>query len=220
MDVALSWSTGKDSLLSLQAALNSGLNVKSLVTLLKADERVSVHGVRRELLRKQADSLGIPLIEIQQADNESYQDVVGNALLKIKQSGIDHIVYGDLFLSDIRAWRKTFHNKLGLECLYPLWERNTTELANEFIDSGSKATLTCVNTQHLPLEFAGREFDRQLLKDLPKQIDPCGENGEFHTFVYDGPLFSSPIQFSKSKPEIREFNDPGHSFRFGSCDLI
>ncbi|MCH6256834.1 diphthine--ammonia ligase [Puniceicoccaceae bacterium K14] len=219
MDIALSWSTGKDSLLSLKAALDSGLKVSSLITLLKTDDRVSVHGVRRKLLHEQAASLGFPLIEILQQHAESYEKAVGEALLKIKDSGIDHIAYGDLFLEDIRAWRKKFHDKLGLKCLYPIWKRNTTNLANEFIDSGFKAILTCVNTQSLPLEFAGREFDHQLIRDLPQTVDPCGENGEFHTFVFDGPLFSKPIEFSKAKPKIIEFNEPGHSFTFGFCDL-
>lgn len=215
----LSWSSGKDSAIALREVRKLGYDVTSLVTVLRDDDRVSVHGVRRELLRMQSQALELPLIEIQVAESDQYGDVVSQALLEQKKAGISRIAYGDLFLEDIKVWRDRFHAKLGFECLYPVWKHDTKAFAQDVIDSGYKAVITCVDTKRLDLSFAGRDYDASFLNDLPENIDPCGENGEFHTFVYDGPEFHFPIPFTRSEPQLREFNDPGHHFSFGFCDL-
>ncbi len=217
--ILLSWSSGKDSAIALREIRKKGYKVSSLITVLCDDDRVSVHGVQRELLRRQSRALDLPLIEVQVPEGGQYETIVSQALLEQKDQGIHHIAYGDLFLEDIKAWRDRFHAKLGFECIYPVWQCNTKTFAQDVINSGYKAIVTCVNLKQLDLSFAGRDFDTNFLEDLPEDVDPCGENGEFHTFVYDGPEFHFPIPFTRSKPQLREFNDPGHHFSFGFCDL-
>lgn len=214
-----SWSSGKDSAVALANARAEGYEIEALVTVVREDERVSVHGVRRELLREQAKCLRLPLREILVNAFHPYEEAVSAALRDFRELGISKISYGDLFLDSIRDWRETFHEKIGFECLYPVWKKPTDQFALDFIASGRKAVLTCVDTKRLDASFAGREFDQSLLDDLPEGVDPCGENGEFHTFVYDGPEFFEPIRFERGKVEIREFDDPGHRFSFGFCDL-
>ncbi len=218
--VILSWSSGKDSYLALQTLLKQGFEIVALVCVLRDDERVSVHGIRRTLLQQQASSLGIPLHEINLQKEDRYETEVAKALKEWKDKGINQIAFGDLFLEDIRTWRNNFHKKLGFECLYPIWKKEPKTLAQNLIEDGTKLRLTCVNLKHLDLSFAGRLFDESLLNDLPENVDHCGENGEFHTFVFDGSLFKSPIDFEISEPVIRKFEDPGHHFSFGFCDLI
>jgi len=217
--ILLSWSSGKDSALALREVRKQGYKVSSLITVLRDDDRVSVHGVHRELLRLQSLALNLPLIEVQVTEDNPYENAVSDTLLEQKDQGIVRIAYGDLFLEDIKAWRDRFHAKLGFKCLYPVWKSDTKTFAQDVIDSGYKAVVTCVDVKRLDLSFTGRDFDAKFLKDLPEGIDPCGENGEFHTFVYDGPEFHSPIPFTRSEPQLREFNDPGHHFNFGFCDL-
>ncbi|MDQ8203134.1 hypothetical protein [Pelagicoccus sp. SDUM812003] len=217
--IAISWSSGKDSMLALARARELGYEVVSLVTVVRDDRRVSVHGVRRELLRRQADALGLPLREVLVNASNPYEKAVSAALADERSNGVAKVCYGDLFLGDIKKWRDELHRKIGLECIYPLWERDTQSLAEEFISSGRKAILTCVNTKQLDMGYAGRAYDSRLLSELPEGVDPCGENGEFHTFVHDGPEFRFPVSFEVSKPVIREFDDPGHRFTFGFCDL-
>lgn len=214
-----SWSRGKDSALALAKAREAGYSIECLVTVVRDDDRVSVHGVRRELLREQARSLGLPLREVVVDGENGYEAAVSKALSEFAKEGVSKISYGDLFLEDIREWRDRFHSGFGMECLYPVWNTDTAEFARTFIESGRKAVLTCVDTKRLDASFAGREFDWQLIEDLPDGVDPCGENGEFHTFVYDGPEFREPVRFERGVPELREFDDPGHQFSFGFCDL-
>ncbi len=205
--------------MALSTVRKNGYKVATLVTVVRDDQRVSVHGVSRELLRAQASRLGLPLVELLVDKTNSYEDVMAGFLLEQAEKGRNKISYGDLFLEDIRNWRDQLHRRLGFHCLYPIWQTPSRIFADEFIASGRKAVVVCVDTKRLDASFAGRDYDQNFLEDLPEGIDPCGENGEFHTFVYDGPDFSRPIPLERGAPEIREFNDPGHQFRFGFCDL-
>jgi uncharacterized protein (TIGR00290 family) len=204
----LSWSGGKDSAMALHALQSSpdfepaGL----LTTVTEGYDRISIHGVRRELLERQAESIGLPLHPVlvpKDCTNEIYEDRLATALRAIQAQGIHHIAFGDLFLEDIRAYREKQLSALGLEPVFPVWGRDTTELARELIHLGFQATLVCVDTDLLDPVFAGRPFDASLLRDLPADIDPCGENGEFHTFVHAGPIFRQPVAFKLGRLEDR-----------------
>jgi uncharacterized protein (TIGR00290 family) len=204
----LSWSGGKDSAMALHALRSSpDFEPAGLLTTVTEDyDRISIHGVRRELLERQAESIGLPLHPVlipKDCTNEIYEDRLAAALGAIKAQGIHHIAFGDLFLEDIRAYREKQLSALGLEPVFPVWGRDTTELAGELIDLGFRATLVCVDTDLLDPVFAGRPFDADLLRDLPADIDPCGENGEFHTFVHAGPPFRHPVAFNLGRLEDR-----------------
>lgn len=205
--------------MALTESLRQGYAIDSLITVVRDDQSVSVHGVPHALLRAQAAALGLPLIEIEVNQTNTYEQAVSKALKEQAAKGIRKITYGDLFLEDIKQWRERFHTPLGIECLYPLWKLDTGALAQRFIQSGYRAIVVCVNTKRLGIEFAGREYDQAFLDDLPEGVDPCGENGEFHTFVFDAPEFDQPIHFTKQPPVIREFDDPGHRFSFGFCEI-
>lgn len=205
--------------MALDRLLSEGYRVSALVTVLNADEKVSVHGVPRSLLRAQAKSLGFELVEIVQGEGDRYEDVVSTELKKWKSRGVAQVAYGDLFLSDIREWRDRFHEGFGMQCVYPIWNHDTRLLANSFFERGFKAVVTCVDASRLEVSCAGRDYDRSFVADLPEETDPCGENGEFHTFVYDGPLFSERVLFERNEPCIRKFSAPGHQFTFGDCEL-
>lgn len=187
-----------------------------LTTVSSLHGRISMHGVRESLLEAQADRLGIPLARVRlpdQPDNEVYEDLMGTALVKLNARGFRHIAFGDIFLEDIRRYREKQVRELDMEAVFPLWGRETRSLARRFIDAGYRAVLTCVDSEHLDGDFAGREFDDELLRDLPEECDPCGENGEFHTFVYAGPLLGGSIPFCRGERVLRDG-------RFYFCDLI
>lgn len=195
----MSWSTGKDSAAALQAARDDpALTVVGLLVTVNADaERVAMHAVRRTLLEAQADRLGLPLhvVEIPSpCPNELYEEKMSAAMAAAADSGVGAVVFGDLFLEDVRAYREQALAGTGIRALFPLWKRPTGPLAREMIERGTRAVLTCVDPTKLPPSFAGRAFDEQLLDDLPPDVDPCGERGEFHTFVWDGPVFARPIE--------------------------
>ena len=196
--IVICFSGGKDSLLALRELQRRGEQdvVALLTTVTDEYDRVSMHGVRRSLLRAQAESLGIPLVEVvvpPQSSNVIYERAMGRAFARFHAEGIRKVAFGDLFLEDLRVYREKQLAAANMECLFPLWKTDTTELARQFIDDGFKAVLVCVNPEQLDGSFAGREFDQSLLADLPPAVDPCGENGEFHTFVYDSPNFRNPI---------------------------
>ncbi len=194
---ALSWSGGKDSALSLWTLRREGREPAALVTTLtETYDRISMHGVRRTLLTRQAEHLGIPLVEVPippACSNQIYEERIEQAFATPPLAGIDTVAYGDLFLEDIRAYREERLAATGRRGLFPVWGLDTTKLAHEFIDAGFEAILICIDPRKLDPPFAGRAFDRHLLADLPAQVDPCGENGEFHTFVHAGPIFNAPI---------------------------
>ena len=212
----MSWSSGKDSTLALHVARHElEVDVSTLLVTINAEaDRVAMHAVRRSLLEAQAERLGIPLhvVEIPSpCPNDVYEARMATAMAEAKATGAERVIFGDLFLADIRAYREQALAGSGIEPLFPLWQRPTDALARDMLAAGIRAVLTCVDPSQLAPEFAGRQFDAALLADLPGSVDPCGENGEFHTFVYDGPGFSSPIDI-----EVGEVVERGG---FVFCDL-
>ena len=194
----MSWSSGKDSAFALAEVMRAGeLEVVGLLTTLNAEfDRVAMHAVRRTLLAQQAAALNLPLIAIDlpwPCSNEEYESRMQAAVTRAVSEGVTHIVFGDLFLADIREYRERQLAGTGLTPVFPLWLRDTRTLAGEMVDSGLRAHLTCVDPRHLDRSFAGRVFDRSLLAELPPAVDPCGERGEFHSFVTHSPLFAAPI---------------------------
>ena len=199
--IALCFSGGKDSAMALQEIRRRGeYHVAELVTTVTdAYDRVSMHGVRRALLRRQAESLGLPVTEVvvpPESSNAVYEREMGKAFSKIRDKGIRQVAFGDIFLEDLRDYRERQLAAAGLTCLFPIWKRPTRSLAQTFIDEGFRAVTVCVDSKVLDESFAGRHFDIAFLNDLPSSVDLCGENGEFHTFVFDGPIFSHPIEFT------------------------
>ncbi len=211
--VALSWSGGKDSALALRALREEGTEPVALITTFTADfGRISMHGVRRELARAQAKAIGVPLVEVDipaACPNEVYEERMAQALRAPELEGVGTIAFADLFLEDIRAYREERLAGAGRGALFPVWGRDTGELAREFVDAGFEAVLVCVDPAQLDPSFAGRPFDEALLADLPADVDPCGENGEFHTFVHAGPIFERPIEIELGEAVTRE----GFAFR-------
>jgi uncharacterized protein (TIGR00290 family) len=188
----VSWSGGKDSCLALyEIQRRPDIRVEALLTTVTRDfDRISMHGVRRVLLERQAMSLGLPLRQIlisKGATNEEYESKMGEAFSAYHHQGIDLAVFGDLFLEDVRAYRERLLAKHGLIGLYPIWKRDTSQLIREFIELGFKTVVVCVDPVQLDPSFVGRVIDEEFLSRLPTQVDPCGEKGEFHTFVFDGP---------------------------------
>ena len=196
---AISWSGGKDSALALHALLTDPeIDVHALLTTVTDEyDRISMHGVRCSLLEEQAAALGIPLHVVRippAATNEQYEDATRTALGTLRSSGIEAIAFGDLFLEDVRAYRERLLKGSGIEPLFPIWARPTGTLARSFLRDGFRAVLVCVDPRQIDVSHCGSEFDQSLLDGLPASADPCGENGEFHTFVYDGPMFDRPIE--------------------------
>jgi uncharacterized protein (TIGR00290 family) len=200
----MSWSSGKDSAFALHAARSrtrtGGADdfeiVALLTTVSDAYARVAMHGVRESLLEAQAAAVGLPLVKVRlpsPCSNEIYEERMTVALEGAHKDGVDTVVFGDLFLADIRSYREEKMRAAGMRCEFPLWLRDTKLLAREMIASGLEAVLTCVDPRKLPPSFAGRAFDDALLADLPDGVDPCGENGEFHTFTWASPAFGAPI---------------------------
>ncbi|MFN2397338.1 MAG: ATP-binding protein [Gemmatimonadaceae bacterium] len=200
--VVVSWSGGKDSALALHAVLQDPeLHVEGLLTTVtEGYERISMHGVRLALLRKQVAATALQLEEIRippEASNIIYEAELRRSLEALGHRGVRRVVFGDLFLRDIREYREGLLARTGHQGLFPLWLRDTRSLAEEFMALGFRAKLVCVDPRQLDPSFCGREFDLQLLAELPAGADPCGERGEFHTFVYDGPIFREPIPVTK-----------------------
>jgi uncharacterized protein (TIGR00290 family) len=198
------WSGGKDSAFCLYKILQMQQYdiICLLTTLSERYRRISMHGVRESLLSKQAESMGIPLYKIQLSEMpsmEDYETAMTNALIDLKSKGASVSVFGDIFLEDLRAYREKKLAEKGLNGIFPLWKIPTDLLIREFIDKGFKAIITCVNEKYLDKSFAGRIIDDHLLSDLPPDVDPCGENGEYHSFVFDGPIFNQPIPFKKGE---------------------
>jgi uncharacterized protein (TIGR00290 family) len=206
--VLMSWSGGKDSCIALyEIQRTSDYRVAALLTTLTRDyDRISMHGVRRELLKRQANSLDLPLDQVfisKDATNEEYEMRMGEAFSKYREQGIASIVFGDLFLEDIRTYRERFLARHNMRGVFPVWKRETSRFIEEFITLGFKAVVTCVDSQVLDQSFAGRIIDESFVSSLPPNVDPCGENGEFHSFVFDGPNFSAPVRFSVGEAVLR-----------------
>jgi uncharacterized protein (TIGR00290 family) len=212
------WSGGKDCALALHEILRSDeFEVAALLTTLTEDyQRVSMHGVRVELLEMQAGSLNLPLEKVwipRDADEDTYESRMREVLEKQRSTGVTKVAFGDIFLEDVRRHREEKLAEIGITAIFPLWGRDTDELARAFIREGFEAILTCVDTQQLEGCFTGRAVDEKLLADLPHPVDPCGENGEFHTFVHTGPIFRCPIPYRTGETVLRDD-------RFCFCDVI
>ena len=210
------FSGGKDSLLALQALQQGNLySVETLITTVTdAYDRVSMHGVRRSLVHAQAESLGIPLAEVAvppESSNEVYERAMGREFDRRRAAGIRRIAFGDIFLADLREYRERQLARHGLKAIFPLWQRPTARLARSFIRDGFEAVTVCVSLSMLDASFVGRPFDADFLADLPESADPCGENGEFHTFVSAGPIFPRPIPVTRGEVVERD--------GFAFCDL-
>ena len=206
--VLVSTSAGKDSTLALHELLaQGGCEVEALVcTVTTGYERISMHGVRRELLRTHAASLGLPLHEVEitpAATNTSYEEAMAGALVPYRERGVRRVLHGDIFLADLRSWREHNLATLGMGAIFPLWGHDTGQLARRFVDLGYRAIVVCVDTEALPRGFVGRTYDEHFLRDLPEGVDPCGENGEFHTFVFAGPILREPVGFTIGEIEDR-----------------
>lgn len=216
--VLISWSGGKDSALALYEVLDRQDYIVSalLTTVSEEYDRISMHGVRRVLLEQQAAALGLPLEKVflsTNASNEEYEARMGQVLKRYQEAGVRAVVFGDIFLEDLRKYREERLAALGLKGVFPLWKRDTRTLARSFSASGFKAITTCVDTTALGEQFAGRLIDAQFLDELPANVDACGENGEYHSFVYDGPIFKTPVSCTRGEIVLREN-------RFCYCDLL
>ena len=213
---ALSWSGGKDSALTLWTLRRQGVEPEALITTVTDEyDRISMHGVRRELLAKQADAIGAPLVEVHippACVNDVYEARMAEAFACPPLSEVEAVAFGDLFLEDVRAYREERLAANDRRGLFPLWGRDTSVLAREFIAAGFEATIVCLDPRSLDASFAGRAYDEQLLADLPASVDPCGENGEFHTFVHAGPIFPEPIACETGEVVERE--------GFVFCDVV
>jgi uncharacterized protein (TIGR00290 family) len=204
------WSGGKDSALCLYKISSSReFHVSRLLTSVNEQhQRISMHGVRVQLLEEQAVSIGIPLVKMLMPEipaMETYESILKGTLQDLKRSSISVLVFGDIFLQDLRKYREDQLSKVGFKAVFPLWYRHTTRLIREFIDLGFKAVIVCVNEKYLDQSFVGRRIDEDFLADLPPNVDPCGEHGEFHSFVYDGPIFDKRIEFNKGEIVYRKY---------------
>jgi uncharacterized protein (TIGR00290 family) len=211
------WSGGKDSAMALHALLQrTELRVAALLTTVtEGYDRISMHGVRRELLERQAKSIGLPLHEVfipPQCVNPIYEARMEEALRMHYDKGVRTVAFGDIFLEDLRAYREKNLARMGMTALFPIWKRDTRELIRAFHSANFRAITVCVDSKVLDRSFAGRELDKAFFRDLPPHADPCGENGEFHTFVFDGPIFHAPIPVRTGEIIQRD------SFVF--CDLL
>lgn len=217
------WSSGKDSALALyKIQQNPEFEINCLLTSVNQQfQRISMHGVRVELLEQQAESIGIPL-EIMQIPEmptmEVYEDVMHKTLEKLKKRGITHSVFGDIFLEDLRKYREDKLAIMGFEGVFPIWKIPTHDLIQEFISLGFKTIVVCVNEKYLDKSFVGRIIDQQFIDDLPENVDVCGENGEFHTFSFDGPIFSKPIDFEIGEIVYRKYEKPKQDSSNTACD--
>lgn len=235
------WSSGKDSALSLYKILqNPDFKIEYLLTSVNQQfQRISMHGVRVELLQAQAKSIGIPLkiMEIPEMPTmEVYEDVMTKTLTELKNEGISYSVFGDIFLEDLRQYRENQLTKLDFKGIFPIWKIPSHDLIQEFISLGFKTIVVCVNEKYLDKSFVGRIIDQDFINDLPDNVDVCGENGEFHTFAFDGPIFSEPINFEIGEIVHRKYEAPKNQnssntacdtndktafdYGFWYCDLI
>jgi len=222
------WSTGKDSALALYKILqDKNYSIDKLVTSVNENFlRVLMHGVQEELLNQQAESIGLPLEKIyfpEEVSMEFYGEIMKNKMLQLASEGFEFSVFGDIFLEDLKNYRESKLQEVNLKAVFPLWKRDSKELMKEFISVGFKAITVSISEKHLDKSFVGRELDIDFINDLPENVDACGENGEFHTFVYDGPIFKKPIEFfigEKTKRNYTKEEKTNWDTSFWYIDLI
>jgi uncharacterized protein (TIGR00290 family) len=215
--LVFSWSGGKDSAMALHSLLHDPefQVIALLTTVTEGFDRISMHGVRRELLHRQAECIGLPVEEVlipPQCVNSAYESRMAEAVLRFRDGGVRHFGFGDIFLRDVRKYREEKLMRADMTALFPLWDLDTRKLASRFVQQGFRATTVCVDPSKLDKSFAGRELNAAFFQELPTAVDPCGENGEFHTFVHDGPIFQTAIRVRTGQIVERD------SFVF--CDLL
>lgn len=225
----ISWSGGKDSAMALwKVQQEKEFEVVGLLTTISLPyNRISMHGIRRELLDVQAHATGLPVytVQVSEKTNAAYEDAMLIAFGKLKNRGITHIIFGDIFLEDLRNYREQLLARGGLKCVFPLWKKDTKELAESFVTSHFKTITCCVNDAQLTEQDCGKEFDSDFIRQLPSAVDPCGENGEFHTFCYAGPIYKNEIKFSIGeivyRPLEMKTSDGANATKgFWYCDLL
>lgn len=224
------WSGGKDSSLCLYHALrDERFDIQYLLTTINGKhKRISMHGVSEDLLNDQAESIGLPLRKLHLPETPTiseYEIIVTKELEEAKSHDITISIFGDIFLEDLRIYREKQLAKKGFTAMFPLWKRDTMDIAKEFIELGFKAIIVSVDSRYLDQSFAGRKYDQSFIDDLPDNVDPCGENGEFHSFVFDGPIFNYPVKCKKGEIVYKEYkshskDNPEENIGFWYCDLI
>jgi uncharacterized protein (TIGR00290 family) len=228
----INWSGGKDSALALyKIQQQKNYAVDCLLTSVNAvHNRISMHGVRRELLLAQAANIDLPLTTIELPEQPSmneYEEVLLQKVMELKGQQFTHSIFGDIFLEDLKLYREKKLQVAGLQAVFPLWKIDTRELINEFLALGFKTLIVCVNEKFLDKSFCGRVIDKDCINDFPADVDVCGENGEFHTFVFDGPIFKQPVAFIKGEVVYKEYAAPSsgnenteEKYGFWFCDLL
>ncbi len=209
MNIALSWSSGKDAALAYYILKNQDYKIANLVTTVSEEyNRVVMHGTREELLETQANRIGVPLTKIKIASSTShdqYEIAIKKTYTDLIKKGINKFAYGDIFLKELREYREDQLREIGGEALFPLWNKNTKDIISLVETAGIKAMIVCTNDFYLGKEFLGQDLSLELINSFPKNVDPCGENGEFHTFVYDAPFFSNPISIAKKEVVYKKY---------------
>jgi uncharacterized protein (TIGR00290 family) len=221
------WSSGKDSALALHYLLKQGhYDIDLLLTTVNAHyDRVSMHGLPRKVLEAQAASVGIPLevLEVPEKPSmEQYNELMRNTVTQLRFEGYTHTGFGDIFLEDLKQYREDMLQPYGLTTLFPLWKKDTKQLIEEFLGLGFRAVIICINNSKLDASFLGQELSQELLNKFPSDVDPCGENGEYHTFCFDGPIFKAPIPFTLGEKVFKTYDnpsDPENTIQFGFCDI-
>ncbi|MEM8847384.1 MAG: diphthine--ammonia ligase [Bacteroidota bacterium] len=222
------WSSGKDSALALHYLLRDGnTSIDCLLTTVNSHyDRVSMHGLRRSILEAQAEAVGIPLDILQVPENpsmEEYNTLMKNKVSELKSKGYTRTVFGDIFLEDLKQYREDMLRPLGIESVFPIWKKDTKALLQEFLELGFRAVVVCINNSKLDKSFLGKELSMEFMEQLPEDVDPCGENGEFHTFCFDGPIFKYPVAFELGEQTFRAYDDPSdksEKIQFGFCDVL
>ncbi|MBL7703911.1 MAG: adenine nucleotide alpha hydrolase [Taibaiella sp.] len=223
--VYFNWSSGKDSALALHYLLqDKNISVGHLLTTInETQQRVSMHGVRRSLLEVQLKAIELPysIVAIpEQCINTTYETIMQQAVAPLISEGFEYAAFGDIFLEDLKLYREQQLAQVGLKGWFPLWQRDSRSIVDEFIDLGFKAITVSVNAQHLDASFVGRVLDHDFIKDLPAGVDPAGENGEFHTFCFEAPYFKAPVDFTKGEKVYRTYQHGTESFGYWFCDLL
>lgn len=221
----MNWSGGKDSAFALHKVLQGNeFEVEYLLTTVNSHwQRISMHGVRRELLQQQSEAIGIELIEVllpEMPSMEDYEAEMNKTLDFLLEQGITHSIFGDIFLQDLRDYRENKLKEKGLTGVFPLWQIPTPNLVEDFIELNFKTITVCIDATKLDQNFCGRLIDQSFIADLPKEVDVCGENGEFHTFVFDAPFFKKPIEFTKGEIVFRDYKSENIRSEFYYCDLL
>ncbi|MDV2448677.1 ATP-binding protein [Elizabethkingia anophelis] len=223
--VLMNWSGGKDSAMALYNILNNkNYKVEGLLTSVNAtNQRISMHGVSGEMLVKQAESIGLPLTKInlpEASDMTAYENIMEQTLSSFTEQGIETSVFGDIFLEDLRKYREQQLLKIGWKAVFPLWKKDTRNLVYEFLELGFRTRICCINKQYLDSDFLGCDLDEYLIDKFPENVDPCGENGEFHTFVYAGPVFQNNLSIKNGEKVEKSYNHDGKAYGYEFCDIL